>query len=51
MPPKKKMKVKAKTHTMMIDGNLVEMSGSKHTKSSKIIRIISKAKKGSKSSY
>ncbi|CAI8391121.1 MAG: Uncharacterised protein [Owenweeksia sp. TMED14] len=49
MPPKKK--IKPKTHTMVIDGNLVEMSGAKHTKSSKIIRIISKAKKGSKSSY
>ncbi len=54
MPPKKmkpKMKPKPKTHTMVIDGELVEMTGAKHSKSSKIIRVISKAKKGTKGRY
>ena len=45
------MKIKKNTHTMVVDGNLVEMSGSKHTKSSKVIRVISKAKSKTRGGY
>ena len=51
MAPKKKMKIKKKTHTMVVDGNLVEMSGAKHSNSSKIIRVISKAKNKTRGGY
>ena len=50
-PPKKMMKLKKTTHTMVVDGNLVLMSGSKHSKSSKIIRVISKAKSKTRAAY